>query len=39
MSNYSDQDIFFMQKAYQQALLAYQAGEVPIGAVLVRDDQ
>ncbi|MWY91766.1 nucleoside deaminase [Francisella tularensis] len=39
MSNYSDQDIFFIQKAYQQALLAYQAGEVPIGAVLVRDDQ
>ncbi|MDE4965641.1 nucleoside deaminase, partial [Francisella tularensis] len=37
--NYSDQDIFFMQKAYQQAFLAYQAGEVPIGAVLVRDDQ
>jgi tRNA(Arg) A34 adenosine deaminase TadA len=30
---------FFMQEAYQQALLAYQAGEVPIGALLVKDNQ
>jgi len=28
-----------MQKAYEQALLAYESGEVPIGAVLVRDDK
>ncbi|MDE5014423.1 nucleoside deaminase, partial [Francisella tularensis subsp. holarctica] len=34
MSNYSDQDIFLMQKAYQQAWLANQAGQVPRGAVL-----
>lgn len=31
--------IFFMQKAYEQALLAHQAGEIPIGAVLVKDYQ
>ena len=28
-----------MQKAYQQAQLAYENGEVPIGAVLVKDEQ
>ena len=28
---------FFMQKAYQQAQLAYENGEVPIGALLVKD--
>ena len=27
-----------MQKAYEQALLAYENGEVPIGAVLVKTD-
>ena len=27
-----------MQKAYEQALLAYEKGEVPIGAVLVKTD-
>ncbi len=27
-----------MQKAYEQALLAYENGEVPIGAILVKDD-
>jgi len=26
-----------MQKAYQQAQLAYENGEVPIGALLVKD--
>ena len=30
---------FFMQEAYQQALLAYNKGEVPIGAVLVKDGE
>lgn len=30
-----EKHIFFMQKAYEQALLAYDAGEVPIGAVVV----
>ena len=30
---------FFMQEAYQQALLAYKDGEVPIGAVLVKNGQ
>ncbi|WP_256868845.1 tRNA adenosine(34) deaminase TadA [Francisella sp. Scap27] len=29
---------FFMKKAYNQALLAYEIGEVPVGAVLVDGD-
>ena len=37
MCDDASDDIFFMQKAYEQALLAHQAGEVPIGAVLVKD--
>lgn len=32
------QDLFFMKKAYQQALRAYAIDEVPIGAVLVDAD-
>lgn len=39
MPNCPDENIFYMRKAYEQALLAYDAGEVPIGAVLVKDDQ
>lgn len=30
---------FFMQKAYQQAVIAYHAGEVPVGAILVDDNE
>lgn len=30
-------DIFFMKKALKQARLAYEAGEVPVGAVIVKD--
>lgn len=40
MSNDSEKYVFFMQKAYEQALLAYDANEVPIGAVVVdQNDQ
>lgn len=39
MSDDYQKHVFFMQKAYEQALLAYDVGEVPIGAVLVKDDQ
>lgn len=39
MCDGSKNHIFFMQKAYEQANLAYAAGEVPIGAVLVKDDK
>lgn len=39
MSDDYQKHVFFMQKAYEQALLAYDAGEVPIGAVIVKDDQ
>lgn len=35
MSSNLEKHSFFMQKAYEQALLAYDAGEVPIGAVVV----
>lgn len=31
-------DLFWMNKAYEQALLAQAEGEVPVGAVLVSDD-
>ncbi|RUS68548.1 hypothetical protein EGW08_023689, partial [Elysia chlorotica] len=30
---------YFMQQAYDQALIAYNIGEVPIGAVLVKDSK
>jgi tRNA(adenine34) deaminase len=37
MKNFSftEQDLFFMQKALKQAQLAYEEDEVPVGAVLV----
>jgi tRNA(adenine34) deaminase len=38
MTNKLSKHEFFMQKAYEQALLAYENGEVPIGAVLVKTD-
>ncbi|AJC48460.1 nucleoside deaminase [Allofrancisella guangzhouensis] len=39
MSNELVEHIFFMQQAYEQALLAYDLGEVPIGAIVVKDNQ
>jgi len=33
--SYQDKDVFYMQKALQCAQKAYDAGEVPIGAVVV----
>ncbi|ASG67244.1 tRNA-specific adenosine deaminase [Francisella halioticida] len=40
MLNNFEKHVFFMQKAYEQALLAYDAGEVPIGSVVVdQNDQ
>ena len=38
MTNKSLNHEFFMQKAYEQALLAYKNNEVPIGAVIVKGD-
>ena len=32
-------DRYWMQRAYQQALLAQGEGEVPVGAVLVKENQ
>ena len=37
MSSIRDQ--YFMKKALEQARVAYSLGEVPIGAVVVRDDE
>ncbi|MED7788962.1 tRNA adenosine(34) deaminase TadA [Francisella sp. 19X1-34] len=40
MSSDFEKHEFFMQKAYEQALLGYNAGEVPIGAIVVdQNDQ
>lgn len=35
----ANRDEFFMQQALRQAELAYEAGEVPIGCVIVKDDK
>lgn len=32
-------DTYFMRKAYEQALLAFELGEVPVGAVIVSKQQ
>ncbi len=32
-------DIFFLRRAYEEAVKSYQLDEVPIGAVLVKDNQ
>lgn len=37
--NMNDQDIKFMELAYKQAQIAYQNDEVPIGAIVVKDDE
>lgn len=34
-----EKDIYFMQEALKQAKIAYSSLEVPVGAVLVRNDQ
>jgi tRNA(adenine34) deaminase len=37
--NINEQDIYFMRLALREASLAFDRGEVPVGAVLVRDDK
>jgi tRNA(adenine34) deaminase len=39
MSQHLDEDLFYMQKAVEQALMAKEIGEVPIGAVIVKDGE
>ncbi len=34
-----DREIYFMEQAYAQAEMAYAAGEVPVGAVVVKNDE
>jgi tRNA(adenine34) deaminase len=34
-----ERDIYFMRLALQEAALAFEKGEVPVGAVLTRDDE
>lgn len=36
---FSERDTFFMSEALNQARIAFEAGEVPVGAVLVHQDQ
>ena len=35
----SDKDVLFLEEAYKEALKAYEKDEVPIGAVIVRNNQ
>ncbi len=35
----NDQDLQFMKLAYEQALLAQKMGDVPVGAVITKDNQ
>ncbi len=39
MSERADDDIFFMRIALEEARLAFEEGEVPVGAVLVRSGE
>jgi tRNA(adenine34) deaminase len=39
MNVQAEEDIYFMELAREEAMLAYRAGEVPVGAVVVRDRQ
>ncbi|MBA4371838.1 MAG: tRNA-specific adenosine deaminase [Thermodesulfovibrio sp.] len=39
MNAQTEEDIYFMKMAQEEALLAYKAGEVPVGAIVVRDGQ
>ncbi len=34
-----DNDLKYMKIAYQEAILAYQKDEVPVGAIIVKDDK
>lgn len=36
---YTDKDIYYMQIALKEAEIAYECGEVPVGAVVVRDGE
>ena len=35
----TDRDIHFLEQAYQEALAGYREGGVPVGAVMVKNDQ
>lgn len=39
MKKYNDEDVFFMQQALECAKKAYEKDEVPIGAVIVKDNK
>ncbi|MGC2062477.1 MAG: tRNA adenosine(34) deaminase TadA [Thermodesulfovibrionales bacterium] len=39
MNLQAEEDIYFMKMAHEEAMLAYRAGEVPVGAVVVRERQ
>lgn len=39
MQNFSNKDIYFMQQALECAKIAYSKNEVPIGAVIVKDNK
>ncbi|MBI5101222.1 MAG: nucleoside deaminase [Nitrospirae bacterium] len=39
MTTASDQDIYFMKLALEEAARAFNCGEVPVGAVVVRDGE
>ena len=39
MLTYSDRDEYFMEMALEEATLAYHEGEVPVGAILVKDNK
>jgi len=37
MNLLEEEDLFYMKKAFQEAQLAYEKGEVPVGAIIVVD--
>jgi tRNA(adenine34) deaminase len=39
MSEIDERDVYFMNLALEEAALAFERGEVPVGAVLVRDGE
>jgi tRNA(adenine34) deaminase len=39
MSEIEERDIYFMRLALQEAVLAFERGEVPVGAVLTRNNE
>lgn len=38
-SNNKDKDIYFMKEALKEAKKAYEKGEIPVGAIIVKDDK